>query len=163
MPYHGALHGADVLQSAHALLIQNEAFDGSLNEDTILVVLVAALAHDVGHPGLTNAFLVETQHELAVRYNDHSPLENMHSRVALDLARPWLATLDADARKRARSTWIAVCESTGELGRRGQTSEISSSVTSKSIRLISGRIDCSRRVLEAQRTFLGQNIRLRAH
>ncbi|KAH8075342.1 calmodulin-dependent cyclic-nucleotide phosphodiesterase [Aureococcus anophagefferens] len=106
VPYHGALHGADVLQSAHALLIQNEAFDGSLNEDTILVVLVAALAHDVGHPGLTNAFLVETQHELAVRYNDHSPLENMHSRVALDLARPWLATLDADARKRARSTWI---------------------------------------------------------
>ena len=50
--------------------------------------------------------MVETQHELAVRYNDHSPLENMHSRVALDLARPWLATLDADARKRARSTWI---------------------------------------------------------
>ena len=79
MPYHGALHGADVLQSAHALLIQNEAFDGSLNEDTILVVLVAALAHDVGHPGLTNAFLVETQHELAAVSYTHLTLPTIYS------------------------------------------------------------------------------------
>merc|ERR1719163_582964 len=41
-------------------------------------MLIAALAHDVGHPGLNNPFLTEVQHELAVRYNDRSPLENMH-------------------------------------------------------------------------------------
>ena len=46
--------------------------------------------------------------------------------------------------------YVPVWKSTSELGRRGQTSEISSSVKSKSIRLIFGRIDCSRRVLEAQ-------------
>lgn len=106
VPYHNALHGADVLQGMHALLRANAAFEGALCEDTILVALLAALAHDVGHPGLTNNFLVETQHTLAVRYNDHSPLENMHSRVALDLAAPWLARLDAPERKRARFTWI---------------------------------------------------------
>ena len=105
-PYHGALHGADVLQGVHALLASNARFEGALGEDTLLIVLVAALAHDVGHPGLTNAFLVESSHELAVRYNDHSPLENMHARVALDLAKPWLSTMDRDVQKRARFTWI---------------------------------------------------------
>ena len=54
-------------------------------------------------------------------------------------------------------------KSTSELGRRGQTSEISSSVKSKSIRLIFGRIDCSRRVLEAQPKSLCRNIRIRTH
>ena len=57
----------------------------------------------------------------------------------------------------------AVCKSTSELGRRGQTSEFSSSVKSKSIRLIFGRIDCSQRVLEARRKCSCQNIRIRAH
>ena len=104
--YHNALHGADVLQGMHALLHTNPLFDAALGEDTVLVALLAALAHDVGHPGLTNNFLVETQHQLAVRYNDHSPLENMHSRVALDLAAPWMAKLDPPERKRARYTWI---------------------------------------------------------
>ena len=42
-----------------------------------------------------------------------------------------------------------VWKSTSELGRQGQTSERSRSVKSTSIRLIFGRIDCSRRVLEA--------------
>ena len=57
----------------------------------------------------------------------------------------------------------AVCKSTSELGRRGQTSEFSSSVKSKSIRLIFGRIDCSQRVLEARRKCSCQNIQIRAH
>ena len=44
-----------------------------------------------------------------------------------------------------------------------QTSEFSSSVKSKSIRLIFGRIDCSQRVLEARRKCSCQTVRLRAH
>ena len=47
--------------------------------------------------------------------------------------------------------WLgAVWKSTTGLGRPDQTLKFSSSVKSKSIRLIFGRIDCSRRVLEAQ-------------
>ena len=41
-------------------------------------MLVAAIAHDVGHLGVNNAFLVKTRHDLAMIHNDKSPLENMH-------------------------------------------------------------------------------------
>ena len=44
-----------------------------------------------------------------------------------------------------------------------QTSELSISVKSKSIRLTFGRIDCSHRVLEAQQKALRRNGRIRAH
>jgi len=42
-------------------------------------MIVAGLAHDVGHPGLNNPYLITAKHELALRYNDKSPLENMHA------------------------------------------------------------------------------------
>ena len=57
----------------------------------------------------------------------------------------------------------AAWKSTSELGRPDQTSELSSSVKSKSIRLIFGRIDCSRGVLEARQKASRRNRRLRAH
>jgi hypothetical protein len=57
----------------------------------------------------------------------------------------------------------AVWKSTTGLGGPHQTSELSISVKSKSIRLILGRIDCSCQVLEAQRKSLVQTVRLRAH
>ncbi|KAL8450803.1 hypothetical protein Emed_002260 [Eimeria media] len=40
---------------------------------------VAALAHDVGHPGRTNQFFVMCFDPLAIIYNDNAPLENFHS------------------------------------------------------------------------------------
>ena len=56
-----------------------------------------------------------------------------------------------------------VWSSTTGLGGPDQTSEFSSSIKSKSIRLIFGRIDCSRRVLEAQPKSLRRNCRICAH
>ena len=54
-------------------------------------------------------------------------------------------------------------DSTAGSGRPDQTSKFSSSVTSTSIRLIFGRIDGSRRVLEARRTCVRRNIRIRSN
>ncbi|CAE8620918.1 unnamed protein product, partial [Polarella glacialis] len=48
-------------------------------------LLVAAFCHDLGHFGKTNPFLVETRHEMALRYNDKSPLENMHCAKLFDI------------------------------------------------------------------------------
>ena len=56
-----------------------------------------------------------------------------------------------------------VWKSTAGLGRPHQTLKFSSSVKSKSIRLIFGRIDCSRRVLETQPKSLCRTFRIRAH
>lgn len=39
---------------------------------------MAALSHDVDHPGLNNGFLVNTLDEMALLYNDQSVLENHH-------------------------------------------------------------------------------------
>jgi hypothetical protein len=71
-----------------------------------------------------------------------------------------LAAPDAWAFSTASSP---VWKSTTGLGRPDQTLKFSSSVKSKSTRLIFGRIDCSHRVLEAQRKCSCQNIRILAH
>jgi hypothetical protein len=36
-------------------------------------LLVGSLAHDVGHPGVNNVYLVKAKHELALQHNDRSP------------------------------------------------------------------------------------------
>ncbi|KAL8427612.1 hypothetical protein Efla_005787 [Eimeria flavescens] len=47
--------------------------------DDEVVVCLAALGHDVGHPGLNNAFLVSTNQSIALVYNDNAVLENYHA------------------------------------------------------------------------------------
>jgi len=51
----------------------------------IFSAVIASLAHDVGHPGVTNRFLVNTRHKLAVNYNDLSVLESMHASKTFKL------------------------------------------------------------------------------
>merc|ERR1719359_1611376 len=76
-PYHNWFHAIDVTHCVYRLLhiCATEAF---LSGAERYALLVSATCHDVGHPGYNNTFLVETSHELALRYNDKSPLENMH-------------------------------------------------------------------------------------
>jgi hypothetical protein len=58
---------------------------GNLVDLDVFALVVAALCHDIGHPGLNNAFLVSTSHDLALRYNDQSCLENMHANKAFSI------------------------------------------------------------------------------
>ncbi|KAL8451609.1 hypothetical protein Emag_002652 [Eimeria magna] len=46
------------------------------------LLLIAALAHDVDHPGVNNRSLCEEQHPLAIIYNDKAVLENHHAAFA---------------------------------------------------------------------------------
>lgn len=44
-----------------------------------LSLIIASLGHDVGHPGRSNNFLINTSSNLSLVYNDKSVLENYHS------------------------------------------------------------------------------------
>lgn len=75
--YHNARHAADVLQTIHHLLI----FPGLLHwlsDIEVFSLLISAAAHDLEHTGTTNAFHMKTRSDLAILYNDRSPLENHH-------------------------------------------------------------------------------------
>lgn len=84
-PYHNWFHAIDVTHCVYRLLhiCATEAY---LNGSERYALLVSATCHDVGHPGLNNTFLIETSHELALRYNDKSPLENMHCARLFEFA-----------------------------------------------------------------------------
>eukprot|EP00947_MAST-08B_sp_MAST-8B-sp1_P002860 g2860.t1 len=64
-----------------------------LRDIEALAVLFAAAIHDVDHPGLNSNFLLATEDDLAVRYNDSSPLENHHLAVGFSVVRD-LRTFD---------------------------------------------------------------------
>merc|ERR1711972_265528 len=78
-PYHNAAHGADVANSFLTLISgcrrlrkatlgpPQKPFAEELNHTACVV---AALGHDVGHPGFNNVFLENTCDPLAVTYND---------------------------------------------------------------------------------------------
>ena len=75
--YHNFKHGVDVCHTSYRLLMGPNLND-VFTELELFSVLVGAIAHDVGHPGLNNAYLVNSKNELALKHNDKSPLENMH-------------------------------------------------------------------------------------
>ena len=75
-PYHHFAHAVDVLQTLSVFLKEVEG-GAMLSMLDMFAALVAALGHDVGHPGTSNNFLVATRHPLAMTYNDTSVLENM--------------------------------------------------------------------------------------
>eukprot|EP00929_Paragymnodinium_shiwhaense_P117907 TRINITY_DN8939_c0_g2_i1.p1 TRINITY_DN8939_c0_g2~~TRINITY_DN8939_c0_g2_i1.p1 ORF type:complete len:891 (+),score=194.66 TRINITY_DN8939_c0_g2_i1:190-2862(+) len=76
-PFHNFGHAVDVVYTVHRFFRLMEAHI-YLSELSQFWLLVAAVAHDVGHIGVNNQYLIETSHELALKYNDRSPLENMH-------------------------------------------------------------------------------------
>uniref|UniRef100_A0A8C9SNS7 3',5'-cyclic-AMP phosphodiesterase n=1 Tax=Scleropages formosus TaxID=113540 RepID=A0A8C9SNS7_SCLFO len=82
--YHNSLHAADVTQSTHVLL-STPALKAVFTDLEILAALFAAAIHDADHPGVSNQFLINTNSELALMYNDESVLENHHLAVGFKL------------------------------------------------------------------------------
>ena len=75
--YHNFRHGCDVTYTVFRLLVVPGLQD-VLSTLELFSIMTAALAHDVGHPGVNNVYLVKSKNKLALRHNDKSPLENMH-------------------------------------------------------------------------------------
>ncbi|KAH7361035.1 hypothetical protein BKA65DRAFT_197273 [Rhexocercosporidium sp. MPI-PUGE-AT-0058] len=95
VPYHNFRHVVDVLQACFHFLVQlgrlpsypapSNSPDPPLSPIAALIrpfdaltLLITAIGHDVGHPGVNNAFLVTLNAPLAQLYNDRSVLESFH-------------------------------------------------------------------------------------
>ena len=86
--YHNSLHGADVTQSLCVYFLNSNAEE--ICESTVLDLLgmiVSALGHDLGHPGLNNNFHINASTDLAITYNDASCLENFHTSYLFKIIR----------------------------------------------------------------------------
>lgn len=91
--YHNFRHIVDVLQAVFYFLVQLGTLPpysdlptkhslsplaSILQPSDALILLISAVGHDVGHPGVNNAFLVLLNAPLAQLYNDRSVLESFH-------------------------------------------------------------------------------------
>ncbi|XP_070597578.1 3',5'-cyclic-AMP phosphodiesterase 4A isoform X1 [Erythrolamprus reginae] len=101
--YHNSLHAADVTQSTHVLL-STPALDAVFTDLEILAAIFAAAIHDVDHPGVSNQFLINTNSELALMYNDESVLENHHLAVGFKLLQEENCDIFQNLSKRQRQT-----------------------------------------------------------
>lgn len=110
--YHNFQHAVDVLQASQAflcaagvippvsILLDSDdctwkpnrlgkegrlAFD--LNNTCLFALFVAAIGHDVGHPGLTNMFMKNAKAPLSDVYDNKSALEQMHYALLIQAMR----------------------------------------------------------------------------
>lgn len=85
-PYHNFQHAFDVAQMCYILITQSNV-KNFLTASDKFSLLVAALCHDLCHPGTNNTFQVNASTELALLYNDQSVLENYHCSKGFSLMR----------------------------------------------------------------------------
>ncbi|KAI9790464.1 MAG: 3',5'-cyclic-nucleotide phosphodiesterase [Peltula sp. TS41687] len=115
VPYHNFRHVVDVLQAVFYFLLRLGALPpyqlgysisgptspvspiaSLLRPFEALTLLITAIGHDVGHPGVNNAFLVHLKAPLAQLYNDRSVLESFHcAAFSQILRRYWPASFHA--------------------------------------------------------------------
>lgn len=85
-PFHNLQHSACVTHFTYKLIDCSKAAE-HLTSYQLFAILIAAVVHDVDHPGNTNLFEVNSASELALRYNDQAVLENHHCSTAFRLMR----------------------------------------------------------------------------
>eukprot|EP01116_Phalansterium_solitarium_P009008 TRINITY_DN229_c1_g1_i2.p1 TRINITY_DN229_c1_g1~~TRINITY_DN229_c1_g1_i2.p1 ORF type:complete len:1015 (-),score=175.22 TRINITY_DN229_c1_g1_i2:340-3384(-) len=84
-PYHSFTHAVDVAQVCYKM-VHNTTARQYLTDLDVFCLMVAAVCHDMDHPGTSNAFQVADHTALAMIYNDQSPLENHHASCAFYVA-----------------------------------------------------------------------------
>lgn len=110
-PFHNFSHGLDVLYNV-SRFCRLANLQSTFTDTSQFWLLIAAAGHDLGHLGVNNQFLVETNHDVAVKYNDRSPLENMHCAMLFQVAHSSPETnvfgnVDKDTYKEMRKGIIA--------------------------------------------------------
>jgi 3',5'-cyclic-nucleotide phosphodiesterase len=116
--YHNFRHVSDVLQALFYSLVQigtlppyppgservapksDSPIAQLLSPFDALTLLISAIGHDVGHPGVNNAFLVALNAPLAQLYNDRSVLESFHCAAYSQILRRYWPKAFSDASMR---------------------------------------------------------------
>ncbi|XP_043929625.1 high affinity cGMP-specific 3',5'-cyclic phosphodiesterase 9A-like [Protopterus annectens] len=84
VPFHNFRHSFCVTQMIYGLIWLTELYS-KMEIIDILTMLTSAICHDLDHTGYNNAYQINARTELALRYNDISPLENHHCAVAFQI------------------------------------------------------------------------------
>ncbi|XP_072326751.1 high affinity cGMP-specific 3',5'-cyclic phosphodiesterase 9A isoform X2 [Scyliorhinus torazame] len=84
IPFHNFKHCFCVTQMMYGLIWLTD-LQNKMDDIDILTMLTSAICHDLDHPGYNNAYQINARTELALRYNDISPLENHHCSVAFKI------------------------------------------------------------------------------
>ena len=78
--YHNDLHGADVMQFAGYLMLRCNLIDIlHLDKLDCMSLIIAAIAHDLGHDGFNNNYHVNAITRRAIDSNDNSVQETYHA------------------------------------------------------------------------------------
>uniref|UniRef100_A0A1I8IQK5 Phosphodiesterase n=1 Tax=Macrostomum lignano TaxID=282301 RepID=A0A1I8IQK5_9PLAT len=83
-PFHNFRHCFCVSQMMYGM-IHLCGLDSLLPKEDLGILITAAICHDLDHPGYNNTYQINARTELAIRYNDISPLENHHCAVAFQI------------------------------------------------------------------------------
>eukprot|EP00033_Pygsuia_biforma_P002268 GCRY01002513.1.p1 GENE.GCRY01002513.1~~GCRY01002513.1.p1 ORF type:complete len:802 (+),score=218.27 GCRY01002513.1:270-2675(+) len=106
LPYHNNSHAAEVAFAFDKIIRRTPALKDNLTDLQRLSCTFAAVVHDFKHPGVNANYLILTNSELAMTYNDISILENYHvSQAFRFLLRPennFLETLSPSEYKAVR-------------------------------------------------------------
>ncbi|RDA86748.1 hypothetical protein CP532_4178 [Ophiocordyceps camponoti-leonardi (nom. inval.)] len=119
VPYHNFRHVVDVLQATFNFLVRigtlppypraeepdktagpASAMGSLLTPFEALTLLVTAIGHDVGHPGVNNGFLSTLNAPLAQLYNDRSVLESFHCAAYSQILRRYWPAVFEDRKMR---------------------------------------------------------------
>ncbi|XP_078283129.1 high affinity cGMP-specific 3',5'-cyclic phosphodiesterase 9A-like isoform X4 [Rhinoraja longicauda] len=121
-PFHNFRHCFCVTQMMYGMIHLCELHERVTPTD-LVILMTGAICHDLDHPGYNNAYQINARTELAVRYNDISPLENHHCAVAFQiLSQPEcniFANVDPDVFKRIRQGIITLILAT-DMARHGE-------------------------------------------
>uniref|UniRef100_A0A671XWK4 Phosphodiesterase n=1 Tax=Sparus aurata TaxID=8175 RepID=A0A671XWK4_SPAAU len=121
-PFHNFRHCFCVTQMMYSMICLCSLQEKFTQVD-VLILMTAAVCHDLDHPGFNNTYQINARTELAVRYNDISPLENHHCAVAFQIfSQPdcnIFSNFDPEAFKQIRQGTITLILAT-DMARHGE-------------------------------------------
>ncbi|OQV12586.1 High affinity cGMP-specific 3',5'-cyclic phosphodiesterase 9A [Hypsibius exemplaris] len=83
-PFHNFRHCFCVTQMMYGM-IHLCNLQEKISRFNLGLLITACICHDLDHPGYNNAYQINAKTELAIRYNDQSPLENHHAAVCFQI------------------------------------------------------------------------------